>query len=270
MVWFASRSASKTNGTCGPTSNTLSRLHPLFDQRGASGLQGGTRLRNLGPICWNLPGFGYLFGKDARMTMARKFPCLGALGLMGLVGGCSDPVPPAAQGAISLHLATPNSGLICSPGPHWANVPDDPKKPPQTNGDIGGKRAVDGEGGMTVQCKVQQGGDTYTVTATLESRRVISPGGPSTTRASTSASRSKRAKTTPRGAFGSSTTRRSCLRVDRLHLLGEAQRRASQLAIHPGRAWGQVTCRNLTDPSNASTPSCDVDRAFFVIENCQQ
>lgn len=205
------------------------------------------------------------------MTMARKFPCLGALGLVGLVAGCSDPVPPAAQGAISLHLATPNSGLICSPGPHWANVPDDPKKPPQTSGDVGGKRAVDGEGGMAVQCKVQQSGDTYTVTATLES-----PASDLTGRTvdNTSINLSVKIKEGQDDAKGSvrvfdDKTQAVYGSTDCTYSVSPNDG-ASQLAIHPGRAWGQVTCRNLTDPSNASTPSCDVDRAFFVIENCQQ
>jgi len=196
---------------------------------------------------------------------------LGALGLVGLVGGCSDPVPPAAQGAISLHLATPASGLICSPGPHWANVPDDPLKPPQTSGDSGGKRAVDGEGGMSVACTVRQEGDTYTVTAALKSPAHDLMGRSVDV---TSINLSVKIKEDQEDAIG-----RVLLFDDRTQVsYGSSDCTfsvkptggASQLAIHPGRAWGQITCRNLTDPSNVSTPSCDVDRAFFVIENCQQ
>jgi hypothetical protein len=168
-------------------------------------------------------------------------------------------------------LATPRSGLICSPGPHWANVPDDPKKPPQTNGESGGKRAVDGEGGMGVSCTVRQVGDTYTVTASLKSPAHDLMGNSVDVTSLDINVKIKEGQDDAKGnvLLFDDRTQVQYRSSDCTYSVKPGDG-ASQLAIHPGRAWGQISCNNLTDPSNASTPSCDVDQAFFVIENCQQ
>src|SRR5438045_3505716 len=104
------------------------------------------------------------------MRMARKVSCICALGLFGLVAGCSDPVAPASQAAVSLDLTTSaKPGVSCPPMPHWVNIPFTPANTQQTTARVKGDSAIDNQDQMSVSCTVKDNGGTFAVSATLKS-----------------------------------------------------------------------------------------------------
>src|SRR5262245_50264202 len=100
------------------------------------------------------------------MKIARNFPCLGAIALLGISAGCSDPIPPAAQGAVSLYMG-PAQGGTCSAGSHYVNAPYVARGGQQTTGKLVPGKAVDGEGGSSVSCSVKPNGGKYSFSASI-------------------------------------------------------------------------------------------------------
>ena len=103
------------------------------------------------------------------MRIATKFSGACALGLFGLAAGCSDPVPPAGQAAVSLYLTTYGmamAGMACPASPHWVNVPD--AAGGQHNyADSKGAVAIDGQDQAAITCSVKDNGGPFSVTASL-------------------------------------------------------------------------------------------------------
>ena len=191
-------------------------------------------------------------------------------------GGPRDgPSPPAAMGAVSLHLAEPDDMTIrCTPGRQWVNAPSTPVpvQTQQTSAAEIGPRAVDGAsaGAVRVVCSVRKSGDKYEFLADITTPRTdgatmlhptilhfeasgIAPNGPAavgTIRAMTDSTLANFADE----ACEFSVT---------------SQGGATTIGVAPGRIWTSVTCQRLTHPSQSDNV-CRVDVGFAVFENCAQ
>jgi len=210
------------------------------------------------------------------MRMALKFRCIAALGLLGLLASCSDPVPPASQGSASIHLQNPAAGgASCSPGVHWANAPTAQMSTEQTTG-LGRAKdiIIDGEQGRHFSCAVKASGDTFGVSGEMvvpafDKNKMqlpiptrISLNIPSIQKDQTNAMGSMLvADNESAGAGLQSTTCQFSVKAD--------MTTNKSLAIAPGKIWASVTCTGLKDNKDPSS-SCDVDVGYFVMENCDQ
>ena len=207
------------------------------------------------------------------MRLARIFHCVAALGLLPLLSSCSDPVPPASQGAMSIHFNNPQgagpNAPKCPPGPHWTNAPVSANPAQQTTEFARGTEALDGEGGNTVTCKVAPAGGRFAVSGEVSSSGTSSRGdltaditvdvtigaGESDVVGSLAISDDK----TAQARYQSNACKFSV-----------APTNGSGLGVAPGRVWGSVTCDLISDPRNAGGEACIVDKGFFVFENCTQ
>jgi hypothetical protein len=212
------------------------------------------------------------------MRMARNFAGIGALGGLFLFAGCSDPVPPAAQAGISIHVIEYDKNVepehaadFCPPGRHWANVPYDTTKDPsqqsqRTNTTDSTATAVNNQNGDVVTCSVTPSGSGFKVS------------GDATGYASSADV--KRKPTTihiriPKISEGESDAPGTLTIQDEASINPYQSMDCSfsvsggNLGIAPGSVWGQVHCENLRD-ANALGASCKVPDGSFLLENCAQ
>jgi hypothetical protein len=199
------------------------------------------------------------------MRMARMFArcCVGAAGLLSLAS-CGDPADPAGQGAVTVHI-TQQPGLVCTPQPHYANIPMNAAGGQQVSATVAPKPAVDGEENMRVQCTVAPQGGKFKVHADL-----TSPG------ATANAAVTNIILDTVIGvgedkAPGSLALfdDQSGARFVSSTCTYSVKPNGDSLAIDAGKAWGSFTCTSLTDPGNPGS-GCAVDRGFFLLGNCSQ
>ena len=108
------------------------------------------------------------------MNNARKLSCIGAIGILSTAAACSDTVPPAAQGAASVHLTSSQLGM-CSVIAHWINAPFDASNARMvqqtdinTKGLAGnGPLGIDGQNGVRVSCSVRANGSKFDVQGSI-------------------------------------------------------------------------------------------------------
>jgi hypothetical protein len=199
------------------------------------------------------------------MRMARISYWVPGLVLLPLLTGCSDPVPPASQGAVSLNLASPDA-----PSTARCNVGGAMNAPVMAAGIMAtttvskGTIALDGENGNKVSCTVAPGGSGYNVGATIHSESganftdisisdlVIAEG------QSDVAGRLSALSQRTQNAYSSPTTAPCKFSVT-----------GASLGIGPGKIWGSVTCPGLKDPGNAGGDECKAT-GNFIFENCAQ
>ena len=208
------------------------------------------------------------------MSMARKFSCTGALGLFGLVAACSDPVPPAGQGAASLYLTTTSAvvGANCTPGVHWVNVPFAKAGGQQTSATAKGAVAVDGEGEMGVTCSVRASGNSFEVSASLRSPASDPQGmrvNPTLVSLRTTIADGQA------GAPGSLSIQdaKTGTEYDSTECTFSVTHVGAndQLGVAPGRFWASVSCPSFKDPSNPDMKAvCQIAPGYIVVENCAQ
>jgi hypothetical protein len=205
------------------------------------------------------------------MRMARISYCVPALGLLTLVAACSDPVPPASQGAVAVTFANqalPPAGARC-PVPHSSSAPILTTGNVRTTATVKGSLAIDGENGSLVSCTVAPGGAGYSVSATIHADVNDSQGHrwadftisiPSISDGQSDASGTLTAmdNITDLIAYSSPSTDPCKFSVT-----------GSSLGIGPGKIWGGFTCPTLLDSANAGGDACKVT-GNFVFENCAQ
>jgi hypothetical protein len=208
--------------------------------------------------------------------MARKVAGIGVLGSLFLLSACGDPVPPAAQAGISIHLQEydpmdPVHGMDrCPPSRHWVNIPFDRDRPPTsqkqlTDGNMA-VRAVNNQEGNAVSCSVKPSGSGFTVkgdaTAYAESNGIKYK--PSIVHLRI-----------PSIAAGDNNARGTLSIQDDASLNPYMSEecfysvQGNSLGIDAGMIWGSVRCEGLGDTSSPGS-ACQVDTGFFVLENCAQ
>jgi hypothetical protein len=208
------------------------------------------------------------------MSLERNFPWIGLMSILGLVS-CSDPVPPAAQASVSLHVAPPRSpttaGAKCTPGPHAVYAPflTSAEITQQTTATFGGPRAVDGEGSMKVSCSVRSSGSGFDVSGQVTSPAKDAQGmAIQPTSVFISTSLAKDAVDAPgtlrlQDSFTSTAYDASKCKFTVQPAAGE------KLAVDSGKIWARVACTELTDLHDVSGSACDVD-GYFIFEKCAE
>ena len=196
-----------------------------------------------------------------------------AAGTQGDSGNPRDgrgPTPPAAQGAVSLHLAELDDTMVrCSPGRQWVNAPSTPVliQTQQTSGVTIGTRAVDGSEGSHVACAVQKSGDKFTFSADITTPRTdgTQPLHPTVLHFDASA-----VSSSGPAAKGTVTA------MTDTTLANYADDQCSfsvtslpSLGVDAGKIWTSVTCERLAHPSEPDD-ACRIDVGFVVFENCVQ
>ena len=210
------------------------------------------------------------------MRMAPKFPCIAALGL-GFLASCSDPVPPASQGSVSLHFSGPSAaasmaGKMCQAGNHYSNAPSAFDSAQYTTGTSRPKDTiVDGEQGRTLSCSVKPSGDKFVVNAQLNVpafdkdkkpllNATIIQLGTTIGKDESGATGSVVVSDNDTVATYTSSTCTYSVKADMTV--------NAKLAIDAGKIWGSVDCQDMGDPKVPSS-SCVVS-GYFVLENCDQ
>jgi len=206
------------------------------------------------------------------MRMAWKIAGTGVS--LGMLLSCGDPVPPAAQAGISIHLQRydpmdPVYGKTdCPPDRHWVNVPYDKNRTPTSQAQLTdanqATRAVNNQDGNAISCSVQPSGGGFNVKgsgqgyAEFDGRKYK----PSIVHIRI-----------PAIAEGDSNAKGTISIQDDASLNPYTSDECSysvqggNFGVEAGKIWGSVTCQNLTDPK-ALNAACHVDTGFFVFENC--
>lgn len=210
------------------------------------------------------------------MRMARNVAGIGALGSLFLLSACGDPVPPAAQAGISIHLQEydpmdPVHGTErCPPSRHWVNVPYDKDRPPTSQKQLTDAnmavRAVNNQDGNSVSCTVAPSGSGFTVKGSARAYAesdgvkykptIVHLNIPSI---SASDNNARGNIAIQDDASLNTYTSEECF----------YSVQGNSLGIDAGMIWASVRCEALRD-ERAPGSGCQVDTGFFVLENCAQ
>lgn len=202
------------------------------------------------------------------MSLAWNSVALAVIAAGSIVAsGCSDPVPPPAQGAVTYRMYKAGT-QNCQIPPHTSNAPSAPAGTgTNVTGTNKGNEAVDGDNGAKVKCKVAAAGAAFDVNATIQVGTV---------------------------SFAMNTTIADQQEgVDGTVDVNDNQTQASYLqpvtyakpptppckfSVKPasgegygaasGRIWGKFTCDQAMDTQNPGS-SCSIE-GTFVFENCDQ
>jgi hypothetical protein len=213
------------------------------------------------------------------MRMAQKFPCIGALGLLGFLASCSDPVPPASQGSASIHYNAPTPAAqmmmkMCSAGTHWAHAPSTFNSEQFTTGtNRSDDVVVDGELGRKFSCSVKANGDKFVVNGEmsvpafdkdnkpLPVNTLIRINIPTIGKDDSAAVGSLVTSDNETVSSYQSTECTFSVKADATT--------NKKLAVAEGKIWGSVNCQDLQDKGSTSS-SCTIDIGYFILENCDQ
>jgi hypothetical protein len=212
------------------------------------------------------------------MRIARNMAGIGALGCLPLLAACGDPVPPAPQANVSIQVAEydpmdpVNGNKRCPPYRHWLNVPYQRDKAPSSqsqqasdsNADV---RAINGQEGNKVSCKVTPDGSNFKVTASATGYaqnmdRKLSPVSvnisiPSIGEGDSSAR--------GRFTFQDDTTAGNQYYSDDCTYSVEG----GAMGVKPGGIWGKISCEGVKEDKTPDS-ACVIQNGFFVFENCNQ
>ena len=211
------------------------------------------------------------------MRMARNIASIGAVGSLSLLAACGDPVPPAAQAGLSIHLQQydpmdPVHGMDrCPPYRHWVSVPFQTERTymnqiQTTDGSSSSAKAVNNQEGNTVGCSVKPSGSVFVVSGDAKAfaqykEEKYSP--------------SIVHIRIPQVGSGDSAAKGTLTIQDHASLEPYTSTECAYsvqggaLGVDPGKIWGSVKCENLSlDKSPGS--ACLVDVGYFVFENCAQ
>jgi hypothetical protein len=208
--------------------------------------------------------------------MARKIAGISVLASFGAFG-CGDPVPPAAQAGVSIHVQEhdnmdPNhKDHFCPPARHWVNVPYERGKTTSTQtqrvtNSERGPLAVNNQDGNVVTCSVKPKGSGFDVSAkgigyAEDANGKITPSNVNI-----------RIPSIGNGDANAPGT---------LTILDHASRtnyeasdcmystQGGQMGVDSGKIWARVHCEMLSDLRSPGAV-CLVDDGYFVFENCAQ
>ncbi len=210
------------------------------------------------------------------MRMARNVASMAVLGSLSLLAACGDPVPPAAQAGVSIHIQEydpmdPIYGMNkCPPSRHWVNVPYDRDRPPTSQKQLTdgnqATRAVNNQDGNKVTCAVRPSGSGFKVTAS-GSAYAESDGTkykPSIVNISIPNISSGQDNAT---GFLSIQDDASIVLYETTQCNFSVQ--GESLGVDAGKNLGRVRCVALADDSSPGA-ACQVDTGYFVFENCAQ
>ena len=215
------------------------------------------------------------------MRMARNFAGIGALGGLFILAGCSDPIPPAAQAGISIHLQEydnmdPVHGMDkCPPGRHWANVPADRTRASgsqqqQTSMDDSRATAVNNQDGNTVGCAVTPNGNGFKIVGDATGYATDDSKNPPDKRKPTSIHiRIGKIGDGEDNARGTLSVQDDASLNPYFSEECTYSVSGGSLGVKAGSIWGRVTCENLADKSSPGA-ACYVDTGYFLLENCSQ
>jgi hypothetical protein len=210
------------------------------------------------------------------MRMARNIAGIGVLGCLPLLAACGDPVAPAPQASVSIHIKEYERENMtygnkrCPPALHWLNVPyqrdrGTSAQSQQTNDSTADVRAVNGQEGAKVSCSVKPAGSGFTVSLSASGiaqnmdKRLGSPivniRIPSIGEGDSSASGTL--------SIQDDTTAGNQYFTD----LCTFSVAGGAMGIQEGGIWGSITCEGLSEPKTPDS-ACQVDQGYFVFENC--
>jgi hypothetical protein len=199
------------------------------------------------------------------MNLSSRW-CVTAVVALGALG-CSDPVPPPAQGAFWANVKSvspPPSGKSCPSGPTLTfDVPavDTMLNPPQTLNALTYKqKLVDGQESGEVSCAVK-GSGPFTVEGTVKfgnKSLAVSSG-------TLGADKKGTARITLRdsgnpGFSGALSAPSATCTLDAAAAAG------NNFQVKPGSIWGHFSCASV---EQAPSDYCQAD-GYFVFENCDQ
>jgi hypothetical protein len=217
------------------------------------------------------------------MRLARIFAGTGVLGAVALLAGCGDPIPPAAQASISIHLQEyekkdPVYGMeTCQPSRHWVDIPYDHDHTPTlqrqiTDGTTAPERAVNNQDGDAVSCTVKANGSGFRVSGDAKAYAELSK-----------SENNDAQKYSPSivhiridniGPGDSDATGTLAIQDDASINTYQADActfsvSGESLGVQAGAIWGSVKCPLIADPKSPGS-GCQVDVGYFVLENCGQ
>ncbi|HMJ53390.1 MAG TPA: hypothetical protein VK540_14990 [Polyangiaceae bacterium] len=214
--------------------------------------------------------------------MARNIAGIGVLGWLCLVAACGDPVPPAAQAGVSIHIQEydtkdpAHSGDRCPPSRHWVNVPYERGKQPtsqtqRTSATDHGPTAVNNQDGDKVTCSVKPKGSGFSVSAEAYGHAEIDDLNNARKEISPSIIRF----TIPQIGQGDTDApgvislqdHASLVRYETTQCQFSTEGGSREVAA--GKIWASVRCEMLADIKSPGA-NCQVDTGFLVFENCAQ
>jgi hypothetical protein len=202
------------------------------------------------------------------MRTARNSHCLSMVGFALLIAACSDPIPPQGQGAASIHLN--NGEQRCQAGVHWANAPYIATEGQLLNGASQPvQKLKDGEDGV-VRCTVKSSGGGYTVGATLSSATTVLGNPEVSTDVEITTSLAENQADAKGTLYLTDYKTGTTFKSSDCTFSVKAGPGEEQLQITAGRVWGKVTCAQFGDPLDITGNSCQVDKGYFMLENCDQ
>ena len=197
------------------------------------------------------------------MNLSSRW-CVTAVVALGALG-CSDPVPPPAQGAFWANVKSVSpapAGKSCPSGASLTfDVPTvDPKLDESLDENTYLHRKIDGEDQAEVSCIVK-GGPSFTLEGTIKlgSRALSISNGTIGDNKKGTARITLRASGNPGFSGALSAPSANCA-------IDAAAAPGNNFQVKPGSIWARFQC-----PSIEQAPSdfCQAD-GFFVLENCDQ
>jgi hypothetical protein len=185
-----------------------------------------------------------------------KIDSLGRLaaGVALVALGCSDPVPPPAQGSLSVSVGPPFAGGACPSTGFNQKIslgdgPDHRKNDP-------GDRVIDGQDGASASCRVVGGGTSFNFSGSLERLSNAFTVTGTVTKGGTGTGQSS--MFFPDVADVITSSEPCNIKVD-----------TAPLEVAPGRIWGTIECPTMAVADRPGGASCGA-RGEFVLENCEQ
>lgn len=194
--------------------------------------------------------------------MAFGLLSLGAITMSALASsGCSDTVPPSAQGAVSYRIWKA-TGQTCSWG-HSMNAPNLGRGQNVTSTGVG-EVAVDGQGGAKVKCQVKPSGDSFMVTGELELGNIAFSIDATVAPGQTDAE----AKVRLQDNITVSPYAQPVLLLDPPPAPCKVDVKAGKYGVDAGWVWGHFSCNAVVDERSPDAV-CSAE-GTFIFENCDE
>ena len=201
----------------------------------------------------------------------------GSGGSGGSMGDDGAPKPPSAQGALSIHFdainpADPNHGTsVCTPGPHWVNVPyqrdrEIAAQTQHTSDSEASFRAVSGEAGDRLSCRVAPRGTAFQVTAEVTGYAEFDGRKLKPTVATISIPAISADQPDGIGVLKIQDEATNGEFTDEICVFSTL---GGSLGVAAGRIWATVKCEYLA-PRSTPGQACRVNTGVILLENCTQ
>ncbi|HMI88259.1 MAG TPA: hypothetical protein VK550_29450 [Polyangiaceae bacterium] len=205
---------------------------------------------------------------------ARMMAGMGVLGGLCFVAACGDPVPPAAQASVSIHVNAYDDPINhpmdrCPPDRHWVNIPYQRGREPreQTQGPNQtdhGAVAVNNQDGNVISCRVVPSGSKFLVTASAQgyAENAVKKISPATVNISIPSIGPDDSSAPGRLALSDAASINTYESTDCTYSVS-----GGELGIGAGQIWAKVHCENLGFERSPGS-NCLVDDGYFIFENC--